>query len=229
MSKQKSKTSLAAKFKLGDKVRVMQGVKDTDYPDMPLGGWAGTIVEAHDDGMYTVRWNKETLASIHPVFKKRCERDGLECDRYWIGGNDLEPDRGGSLDIEPPTKIASNPLSPKDQDDRIRMILGLTSNDPLPEVDDETLEAYHKHLSKYLAFPFTAEHGAEDGHPQRVQVIGLGDPSGGPIIDPIHGILCEVRLDSRVVTVPLGDLECPTDKLNRRLVGDYCYWIHNWS
>ena len=48
MSKQKTKMPPAAKFKPGDKVRVMQGVMDTDYPDMPLGGWAGTIAEVHD-------------------------------------------------------------------------------------------------------------------------------------------------------------------------------------
>ncbi len=55
MSKQKTKTPPSAKFKIRDKVRVRHGVKDNDYPDMPIGGWAGTIAEAHDDGKYTVR------------------------------------------------------------------------------------------------------------------------------------------------------------------------------
>ena len=27
-----------AKYKVGDKVRVKRGVKDADYPDIPLGG-----------------------------------------------------------------------------------------------------------------------------------------------------------------------------------------------
>ena len=40
-----------------------QGIRDADYPDMPLGGWAGTISEVHDNGMYTVRWSQETLAA----------------------------------------------------------------------------------------------------------------------------------------------------------------------
>ena len=30
---------------------------DADYPDMPLGGWAGTIAEVHGDGMYTAGTN----------------------------------------------------------------------------------------------------------------------------------------------------------------------------
>jgi len=40
-----------------------QAIRDTDYPDMPLGGWAGTISEIHKDGMYTVRLSRETLAA----------------------------------------------------------------------------------------------------------------------------------------------------------------------
>ena len=229
MSKQKSKKLPAAEFQIDDKVRVRHGVKDGDYPDMPLGGWAGTIAEISDNGIYTVRWSEETLASIHPVFKKRCEKDGLEFDQYWLGADDLEPDTGDPLDIEQPTKITTKPLSPKDQDDRIRMAFGLTSNDPLPDVDDETLATYHEHLSKNLVFPFTAECGAEYGHPEQVKVIGLGDPDDEPMIDDEYGIFCEARLEGQSANVPLGELEDAKGKPNRQLVDDYCYWFHNWS
>ncbi len=129
--KAKPKTPVVTKFKVGDKVRVKHGIRDTDYPDMPLGGWAGTISETHDHGMYTVRWSRETLAAISPVFKKRCERDGMALEDYWLGDDDLEPDTGSPLNIEHPTEIKTKPLSPTDQDDRIRIIFGLTSNDPL--------------------------------------------------------------------------------------------------
>lgn len=144
----KPKTPVVTKFKVGDKVRVKHGVTDTDYPDMPLGGWAGTISEIHDHGMYTVRWSRESLAAINPVFKKRCERDGMAREDYWLGDDGLEPDTGSPLNIEHPTEIKTKPLSPKDQDDRIRMIFGLTSNDPLPDVDGRALETYHEYLSK---------------------------------------------------------------------------------
>ena len=39
----KGRPPAPAKFKVGDRVRVKRGIRDTDYPDMPLGGWAGTI------------------------------------------------------------------------------------------------------------------------------------------------------------------------------------------
>ena len=67
MAKRKKQPSVRGKFRVGDKVRVKRGVQDTDYPDMPLGGWAGEIVELHDDGMYTLRWSHETLEAIHLV------------------------------------------------------------------------------------------------------------------------------------------------------------------
>ena len=229
MSKQKSKTPPVARFKPGEKVRVRRGVRDTDYPDMPLGGWTGDVAEVHDDGMYTVNWSKETLSTIHPVFKQRCEIDGLEEDNYVLSGDDLEPDSDGPLDIEQPKKITTKPLSPRVQDDRIRMVFGLTSNDLLPDVDDESLEAYHDYLSSNLVFPFTAQYRAEYGHPERVNVIGLGDPNDEPMIDDEYGILCEARIKGQVVNVPLGELDDAKDKPNSQLVDDYCYWFHNWS
>src|SRR4051812_42802280 len=40
-----------------------------------------------------------------------------------------------------------------DQDDRVRMALGLTHDDPLPDVSEETLLAYHRYLAAHLKFP----------------------------------------------------------------------------
>jgi uncharacterized protein YodC (DUF2158 family) len=229
--KAKPKTPVITKFKVGDKVRVKHGIRDTDYPDMPLGGWAGTISEIHDHGMYTVRWSRETLAAISPVFKKRCERDGMAVEDYWLGDDDLEPDTGSPLNIEHPTDITTKPLSPKDQDDRVRMIFGLSSNDPLPEVNGKTLETYHKYLSKNLVFPFEAERTSETGpfssRTIQVKVIGLGDPDEGPMIDDMYGILCEARHERNVVAMPLGEVEVKKGKPNRQLVADYCYWFWN--
>jgi len=55
MSKQKNKPTFTAKFKPGENVQVRHGVSDTDYPDMPFGGWKGVIAEVHSDGMGAIR------------------------------------------------------------------------------------------------------------------------------------------------------------------------------
>ena len=221
-----------AKFKVGDRVRVKHGIQDTNYPDIHLGGWAGAISDAHKNGMVIVRWSRETLAAIHPVLKKRCEKDGLELEEYWLGEGDLEPDTGGPLDIEQPREITTKPLSPEDQDDRVRTVFDLTSNDPLPDVEQDTLEAYHDCLSKNLVFPFEAEHASETGpfssRTMQVKVIGLGDPDEEPMIDETYGILCEARHERRLVTLALGEIEVRKSKLNRQMVEDYSYWFWNY-
>ena len=68
--KRKSKKPVVTNFKVGDEVRVKHGITDVEHPDMPMVGWAGTVSEVHDSGMYTVRWSQETLASIHPIFQE---------------------------------------------------------------------------------------------------------------------------------------------------------------
>ena len=44
--------------------------------------------------MYSVRWSQETLASMHPIYKKRCAIDGRVLEEYWLGEDDLETDAG---------------------------------------------------------------------------------------------------------------------------------------
>src|SRR5687767_3738281 len=94
---------------------------------------------------YLIEWNGQTLDHMHPVYRKRCERDGLELERMWLGEDDIEPDSGGPAVIEQPKKITTRSLNPRDQDDRVRMALGLTSDDPLPDVDENALLAYHRY------------------------------------------------------------------------------------
>ena len=230
MAKKKRKSSIPAKFQVGDKVRVKHGIKDVEYPDMPLGGWAGTITEVHKDGMYTIRWSAETLAAIHPVVKKRSEKDGTVLEEYWLGDDDLEPDSGGPLAIEHPTQITTKPLSPEDQDDRIRAIFGLTSNDPLPYVCDETLLSYYKHLTENLRFPFKVDHFVETGRFERrkksVTVLGLLDPATDPP-DETEGLICEARLGRDVIEMPLAEFEVDEDASGLQVLADYCYWFWN--
>ena len=44
MSHTKNKSG-SPRFQVGDKVRVKYGVIDPDFPDIPLGGWSGTVTE----------------------------------------------------------------------------------------------------------------------------------------------------------------------------------------
>jgi hypothetical protein len=177
------KPSTPAKFAVDDRVRVKQGIPDPDFPDIPLGGWAGTITEVSDDGkshLYLIEWNQFTLDNMHPVFRKRCERDGLDEESSCLGEDDLEPDVGDRVPLEQPAQIITRPLSTTDQDDRIRAVFGLTSDDPLPESSYENLRQYHAYLAANLTFPFEAGYWKETGPFEssckcNVCVVGLAD------------------------------------------------------
>jgi len=157
VTKNKNPTT-TAKFALNDGVRVRSGVTDPDFPDTPLVGWAGTIVEVQSRCPPTclIRWNQSTLASIHPVYRKRCERDGLTFEEMWLGEDDLEPNTGEAVTLEQPTKIVTPPLSMEDQDDRIRAVFGLTRDDLVPDVNGSDLRTYYNYLAANLKFPFDA-------------------------------------------------------------------------
>jgi len=226
-----SKTKSPPKFSVGDAVRVKPGVTDPNFPDIPFGGWAGTISEVEDDDprSYLIALNEQTLKSIHPIYHKRCERDGLEADQVWMLEEDLESDSGEPIQIEQPTSIVNQPLSMDDQDDRIKAILGLMSDDPLPEADDESLVAYYKYLTANLSFPFEAKYSFETGQFESktfsVTVLGLLDPDDFPGDE--YGLFCQARRDGERIELPLTEVEIGKGNLNRRLVEDYSCWFVN--
>lgn len=219
-------------FNAGDRVRVRRGVKDPDFPDVPLGGWAGMVREidaSEGQPAYLVEWGEATLAAIHPVFKSRCERDGFEYEKMWLAERDLEPDAGPGAPIEKALPT-SRSLCEEDQDDRVRAALGLTSNDPLPDVDRNRLCRYHEHLSKKLRFPFEATASEETGPLEttthEVEVIGFLDADKYEL-DDFSGLICEVHEGRRQYPLPLGEFEVAGDGKNAQLLEDYAYWFWN--
>ena len=52
-----------------------------------------------------------------------------------LGQEDIEPDDGTPVAIEQPTAIVTQPLSEKDQDDRVRMALRADPRRPAPRRD----------------------------------------------------------------------------------------------
>jgi len=221
----------APRFSIGDAVHVKAGTKDPDYADMPIGGWAGTILEvipkANSTG-YLVEWNERTLAAMHPVYRTRCERDNCDYDAMWLDETELEPDIGEPVSIEQPTNLITRPLRMHDQDDRLRAIFGLTSDDPLPESSERTLSHYHHCLSERLRFPFPAKYEEEVGpfesRQHRIIVEALLPASEG---DSDEGLLCTVSEGEERFILRLDAIEASGP--NRQLIDDYAYWLNNFQ
>lgn len=103
-----------AKFSVADSVRVKPGVMDPDYPDIPLGGWRGSVLQVWElcPPLYLIEWNGETLEKIHPIYRKRCEQNGFVLEEIWLSEDELEADFGEPVSMEQPTGIeGSLPLS----------------------------------------------------------------------------------------------------------------------
>lgn len=230
--RQRARVSFPAKFVVGAQVRVKRGTTDPDFPDIPLGGWAGAIIDVnHQSNPPTclIEWDQHTLDHMHPVYRKRCARDDLALDGMWLGEADLEPDSGGPAVIEQPTSMVTRPLSKDDQDDRIRAIFGLTSDDPLPPANVENLRRYGRYLRSQLSFPFQARCTVETGPFKEAKyLITVVDMLDGNEYDEEEGVLCEAEQHGESIELPLSDLEVPDNPHHRQLVEDYSYWFGNW-
>jgi len=228
------KGSVIARFQVGNKVRVKPGVTDPDFPDMPLGGWSGTITEIiKERGQINCvfQLDDRTLASIHPIFRKRSERDGLDFEIMGLGEEALELDDGTPVPIEQPTEIQTPPLSENDQDDRVRLVFGLTHDDPLPMVSFETLKTYYRYLAANLEFPFFTSYWAKSGPFTSKKVplpISRLEPPVAEEFDeecPLYGIGID---QDEEIECPLEAIELKKNDPNYRLISDYTYWSENW-
>jgi hypothetical protein len=216
-------------FAVGDHVRVRHGTVDPDYSDLPLGGWCGTITELGEEGYCSVKLSRQTLDQIHPVYKRRCERDGVDAEYLSVYQEDLDPDFGEDLPLEKPTSIQTKPLDAKEFEDRIRAALGLTTDDAIPAVGKASLLKYFEYLKANLAFPFRAEYSYDDGRGRivrKISVIGMCDEFP---IDDEYGLVCRVTDDQEQWEVPVLLLELLKQDRNERLLEDYRRWYDDWK
>jgi Calcium binding len=119
-------------------------------------------------------------------------------------------------------------LRMSDPDDRIRAVLGATSDDPVPEVGEKTLGKYHAYLTEKLAFPINAMYEEVSEHfllqKRRITVTALLDPEEA---DDEQGLVCEALEDGEKIVLPLEEILVWSGR-NRQPVQDYQTWVWNW-
>lgn len=113
--------------------------------------------------------------------------------------------------------------------DRIRAILGLASDDPIPRVRRESLKKYHTYLAVRLAFPFAAKL-ARPVHPSQdteapLSVVRLLDPNREYHVDGAFGLVCKTFQGREPIDIPLDRVDVDPDHPNYQLLEDYRSWF----
>ena len=85
-------STVKAAFIEGDLVQAKPGIVHDQYPDIPLGGWVGNITRIAwlTPVGYEIHWTEPTLQQAHPVYYKRCQRDGFKPEPDWLETDQLD-------------------------------------------------------------------------------------------------------------------------------------------
>ena len=119
-----------------------------------------------------------------------------------------------------------------DREGRIRAILGVAGDEPMPRVRLEALRKCHDHLAANLSFPFEGRLADPVG-PHRdtrspLSVLRLLDvDSYEP--EETYGLICKAEQNGERIELPLDRIDVPDDGPNRRLLEDYRYWMGSWG
>jgi len=218
-------------FRVGDCVRVKDGVQDPDFGG-DIGGWQGRISSidpSEDQVLVLIHWDSITLKQMPVAMIEQCEEQGSDWAEMALSADEVEPakPRDTERDVTKIKEQLSNPhgwAALGEEGKRIQKVLADV------DADDgmEALDAWEEHLDENLRFPFEAEVTEfQERGPLRtgtkVVVTGLADAT-----DELYGIIVEVKEGRRKPAFPLCDLEA-TDKksVNYQLVKDYAIWFAN--
>lgn len=78
----------------GTRVRVLDGIQSPEFPDIPIAGWSGTVVEVvgkAPDAKYMIEWDDATLKAMPPDYVQRCEAQQLYHRMACLKAAETEP------------------------------------------------------------------------------------------------------------------------------------------
>jgi len=213
-------------FKIGDSVKVKEGIICPDNESVCIGGWQGRISDIGDDGIVEISWDSVTLIQLPDEYIRQSEAEGLDWSKMCLAVDEIQSAR--PRDSEAQAVAAAEEIENTaqwmdmgKQGERITKVLA-----DAQDAQDE-IEIWNRHLKQVLAFPFEAkvsevqEQGPlDDG--DLVKVHGIAEA------DDLYGILVDVKYGRRHFVFPLCDLTVRNKKsANYTPVQDYCVWFAN--
>jgi hypothetical protein len=163
---------------------------------------------------------------------RRGEIDGLDSEFMGLDQEDIEGDDGLLVPIEQPTAIVPRPLAMDDQDDRVRLVFGLTHDDFPPKVTKKNQRTYYRYLLDHLRMPFRARYrpgrGRSSGKLVRLTVTGLYEFDKYEV-EENYGLIGVGKEPGGPAEFPLAEIEGIEGGTNRVLIEDYAYWLANFG
>ncbi|MFH1615891.1 MAG: calcium-binding protein [Planctomycetota bacterium] len=211
-------------FKVGNSVKVKEGIMCPDDDSVCISGWQGRVFEIEeDDNIVGIRWDSITLKQLPLEYIKRSEEEGLDWSEMYLSVDEIElasprDSQAQAEDMAEKMEGKFQWIGENEEDKRISKVIA--------DAEDE-LEAWNSYLRGVLKFPFEAtvsEH-QEKGqlkHGDIVRVQGIVEA------DDLYGILVDVKYGRQNFVFPLCDLAVRDKKsANYTPVQDYCVWFAN--
>ena len=218
------------KFKIGQTVKVRNGVLCPDDSEFDLSGWTGRIIDLVEDEEPTIgiEFDSITLKSMPEKFIKKSEQEDLDWSRIYLDVNDVE--RTKSRDTEQEAKIVRNEIKKHfewigigSEGELIQSVIN--SAESFKEWDAS--KAWEKYLEENLQFPFeTLIHEYQERGPlnegDKLKVFGI------ELVDDHYGIIVACRKERKRYDFPLVDLKVTEKKsINSNIIEAYRTWFAN--
>ena len=223
-------------IKIGDNVKVKEGVNDPDDEEYSIAGWQGWVVEVYDEDLsednienlqFMVSWDSVTLKNIPRTRLIELEREGYDWTMMCLDINDVDiaTPRDKIEDAEAVSEALSDNIyweGMGEEGEQIAQILGNA------QTEKEVYKAWDTYLKKELIFPFAAEYYSEEvsliPNDAEIKALKLGD------IDEDYGILVVVPFENTTRQMALSDLDIKDEESpNFKALDLYSTWFTNKS
>jgi len=133
-------------FKIGNSVKVKEGVICPDHDSLCIGGWQGRIFEIEE--VIGIRWDSITLKQLPEDYIKQSEEEGLDWSEMYLNPDEIEPaiPRDSEETVEETLEQMESKyawLGDDKEGERILEVIG--------DAEDEE-DAWKNHLEKVLSF-----------------------------------------------------------------------------
>ena len=234
-------------MKIGDSVRVRNGIKSPDEEDLLIEGWVGRIVEI-DEPILTIELDSITLSELKENYITDSIVSGCEYTLICLEIDEVEI--VSPRDSENDTRMKQNQLDAKyscdEEEERISEIL----NTDDATVNEENLDTYYMYLNENLKTPCILT-GSEDFDWEEPYILGGWSKKEYEILkktkpsytdefeflklvegyDDWKGIYASVKRlsDNKIFNIPLWDLKVvDANDSNFMIVSDHSSWMTNY-